>query len=84
MGIKLGISSYFLYMSQRTTKPTLRLVRPAKTQISLRIRTVWSESSLIACAFYSPQVIKKWTRALALLGRFTGWCEYFLVTQVLL
>ena len=28
------------YMSQHTTKPTIRLVRPAKTQISLRIRAV--------------------------------------------
>ena len=28
--------------SQRTTKPTI--LRPAKTQISLRIRAVWSES----------------------------------------
>ena len=25
------------YLSQRTTKPTIRLVRPAKTQISLYI-----------------------------------------------
>ena len=40
-------------MSQRTTKPTKRLVRPAKTPISLRIHAVWSESSLITCAFYS-------------------------------
>ena len=38
-------------MSQRMTKPTI--MRPAKTQISLRIRAVWSESSLIAYAFYS-------------------------------
>ena len=37
-------------VSQRTTKPT-RLVRPAKTQISLRIRAVWSESLLIVFAF---------------------------------
>ena len=35
------------------------LVRPAKTQIRLRIRAVWSESSLIACAFYSFRAIKK-------------------------
>ena len=40
-------------MSQRTPKPTIRLVRPAKTHISLRIPAVWSESSLIACVFYS-------------------------------
>ena len=42
-----------LYMSQRMTKPTIRLVRPAKTQISLRIRVVWSESLLSACAYFS-------------------------------
>ena len=33
-------------MSQRTTKPTNWHVRPAKTQISLGICPVWSESSL--------------------------------------
>ena len=36
-------------MSLGTTKPTIRVVRPAKTQISLRIRevsSVWSESLL--------------------------------------
>ena len=35
-------------MSQRMTKPTKWHVRPAKTQISLGIRPVWSESSLCA------------------------------------
>ena len=48
-----------MMMSQRTTKLTVRLVRPAKTQISLRIHTVWSESSLIACAFNSLQIIQR-------------------------
>ena len=38
-------------MSQRTTKHTLRLVRPAETQISLRIRAVWSER---LCWSYVP------------------------------
>ena len=47
------------WISQRTTKPTIRLVRPAKTQISLRIRAVWSESSLIARAFYSRRAYSK-------------------------
>ena len=46
------------HLSQRT-KPTIRLVRPAKTQISLRIRAVWSESSLIACAFHCLQAIQR-------------------------
>ena len=31
-------SAYVSYMSQCMTKPTMRFVRPAKTQISLRIR----------------------------------------------
>ena len=35
-------------MSRLTTKPTKWYVRPAKTQISLGIRPVWSESSLCA------------------------------------
>ena len=42
------------YKHQRTTKPMIRRVRSAKTQISLRIRAVWSESSLIACLLYPP------------------------------
>ena len=46
-------------MSQCTKKPTIRHVWPAKTQISLRIRAVWSESSLIACAFYSLRAVKR-------------------------
>ena len=41
------------------TKPTVRLLWPAKTQIRPRIRTVWSDSSLIACAFYSLQAIQR-------------------------
>ena len=46
-------------MSQRMTKPSIRLVRPAKTDISLRIRAVWSESSLITFAFYNLQAIQR-------------------------
>ena len=36
----------FHYMSRLVTKPTKWHVRPAKTQISLGIRPVWSDSSL--------------------------------------
>ena len=36
------------HMSRNMTKPTKWHVRPAKTQISLGIRPVWSESSLSA------------------------------------
>ena len=35
-----------MYMSRNVQKRTLVHVRPAKIQISLRIRAVWSESSL--------------------------------------
>ena len=42
-----------------TTKLSIRLVRPAKIQISLRFRAVWSESSLIACSFYSLRAIQR-------------------------
>ena len=48
-----------LINDQRMTKPTIRLVPPAKTQISLRIRADWSGSSLIACAFYNIQAIQR-------------------------
>ena len=34
-------------------------MRPAKTQISLRICAVWSASSLIACDFYSLRAIQR-------------------------
>ena len=37
-----------VYISRRMTKPTKWPLRPAKTQISLGIRPVWSESSLSA------------------------------------
>ena len=46
------------YMSQRATKPTISLVQPAETQISLRISAILSESSLIACTFDSLQAIQ--------------------------
>ena len=38
-----------LLMGHPTTKPTKWHVHPAKIQISLGIRSVWSESSLTAC-----------------------------------
>ena len=46
-------------MSQYTTKPTARLVWPGKTQISLCIHAVWSESSMISCVFYSLGAIQR-------------------------
>ena len=32
--------------------PLMWYVRPAKAQIKLRIRAVWSEPLLVACVFY--------------------------------
>ena len=40
--------SVISHMSRSMTKPTKWRVHPAKTQISLDIRPVWSESSLCA------------------------------------
>ena len=37
-----------MHLTRRTTKPAKWLVRPVKTQLSLGIRPVWSESSLSA------------------------------------
>ena len=42
------VSKVWHYLSRFMTKPTKWHVRPAKTQISLGIRPVWSESSLCA------------------------------------
>ena len=41
-------SPFWYYMSLSMTKPTKWPVRPAKTQINLGIRSVWSETSLSA------------------------------------
>ena len=43
-----------LKMSRLMTKPTKWLVRPAKTQISLGIRPVWSESSCLHEESFGP------------------------------
>ena len=53
------VDAHVVYLSQRTTKPTIRLVRPSKTQIRLRECAVWSESLLIACAFNSLRTIQR-------------------------
>ena len=45
------------HFSQRMTKSAIRPVQPAKTQITMRVRGVWSDSSLIACAIYSIRAI---------------------------
>ena len=45
-----------IVMSQHTTKPPIRLVRLAKTKISLRMRAVCSKSSLIASPGYTERI----------------------------
>ena len=73
------------HMSQHTTKPTIRLMRPAKTRIRLRGCAVWSESSLVAYAFHSLWAIQ---RRINENPCHTGWMYRLicalLVTQVLL
>ena len=49
------------HLIQCTSKPTKRLRRPAKALIRLRIRAVWSEPSLIACAFFCLQTLQRGT-----------------------
>ena len=72
-------------MSQRTTKPTIRPVWPAKTQISLYTHPVWQGFLFI------PLWIHKgcWrhmqsAKTLVRLPRWAGWSEPSLVAQVLL
>ena len=48
-GLQVSLSANGIaYLSRIMTKPTKWYMRPAKTQISLGIRPVWSESSLCA------------------------------------
>ena len=46
--IRKTLWPFYLYMSQCMRFPTIWYVRPAKPQISLRIRAVWSEPLLVA------------------------------------
>ena len=46
-------------MSQRTAKLTIRLMQPAKTQISLHIRTVWSVFTNCMCLLQPPDYQKR-------------------------
>ena len=54
--VRYKLQQRSLYLSQCPTKPTIRPVRPAKTQI---IHAVWSESSLIACLLLPPGYPKR-------------------------
>ena len=50
---RIGSSIAFKQIELALKKSTMILVWPGQTQISLRIRTAWSKSSLITCAFHS-------------------------------
>ena len=69
-------------MSPLTTKPTKWPVHPTKTQISLGIRPVWSESSLSAS--WRNHVSLAVAKTLIRLGRCPGWSESSLGAQVIL
>ena len=67
-------------MSRRMTKPNQRPVRPVKTQISLGIRPVWSESSLSAWRNTRP-LTTYWAHRKTL--RCPGWSESALGAHVI-
>ena len=72
-------------LSQSMTKWTIWNVHPAKTQISLGIRPVWSESSL--CAHWvakDPMFLHANSEDSDQTGRMPGWSESSLGTQVIL
>ena len=71
------------YLSQCTTKLTLRLVRPAKTQISLRIAQsdqclCWSHVSSTAPGYSKRDEQKPW-----MLGEYSGWSKPSLVARLI-
>ena len=70
-------------MSRLMTKPTKWHVRPAKTQISLGIRPVWSESSLSSWrkAWVLSCPLSTQRRLLVRLGGCPGWSESSLGAQ---
>ena len=70
-------------LSRLMTKPTERSVHPVKTQISLGIHPVWSESSQYArWVAEDPNCFFMWTpKTLIRLGRCPGWSDYLLSTH---
>ena len=75
-------SSKCAQMSRLMTKPTKWHGRPAKTQISLGICRVWSES-LLSAGRKLGSLATHWAQAKALirLGGCLGWSESFLGAQ---
>ena len=79
------IAFILLYLSRLTTKPTKWHVRPAKTQINLGIRPVWSKSSLSTWGkLKSLAIIRAQTKPLMRLGGCPGWSESSLGAKVIL
>ena len=69
-----AVVSMQVIMSRLMTKPTKWHVRPAKTQISLGIRSVWSESQLLLNGQLRTQAFFMWTaKTLIRLGGCPGW-----------
>ena len=70
------------YLSHDMTKPTKKCVHPAKTQISLGIRPVWSECSLRAQWVAKDQAFfMRTAKTLIRLGGCPGWSESSLDAQ---
>ena len=75
--------SYILLLSHNSRLCSLWHVLPAKTQISLRVRTVWSEASLPAKVNLDRLPSKDYTeKTLNRLRECAGWSEYSLGTHV--
>ena len=70
---------HFLNVSCLMTKPTKWPLRPAKTQISMGIRPVWSESSQCTQRFFM-----RTAKTLIRLGGCTGWSVSSLGAMVIL
>ena len=72
--IKTSVQNRNYQLSHLMTKPTKRHVRPAKTQISLGIRPVWSESWLSAWKILGPQLpTERTVKTPIRLGGCPGW-----------
>ena len=72
------------YLSQLMTKPTKWYVRPAKTQLSLTIRPVWSETSPSAWRKLGSLATECTAKTRIRLGGCPGWSESSLGTQAIL
>ena len=80
-------SGFNMKIEPRHDKTTAakRSVRPAKTQISLGIRPVWSKSALSAWSKIGSLVpVERTAKILIRLGGYPGWSESSLGTKVIL